>query len=558
MLRQLSIHNYALIDNLDIELADGLTILTGETGAGKSVMMGAISLLTGERADSKVLAGREGKAVVEGTFANVSEDLKETFDANDLDWNDATVIVRREISANGRSRAFVNDTPVTLPLLAEIAGGMVDIHSQHASRLLSQPDYQLKIIDSIAGNDELIAAYKEDFSHFVTLHSRIKRLRESMEKNRENAELRAFQFEQLSRLNPRKGELAEVEKLYDLLSDADDIRGRLTEASNAISQAEVSALSLLDDAAARLQGLDLTLFEPEGADASQSILERIGNLHIEIKDIGDTLAHIASGIESDPVRLAKTDARLKDLYDAVKRFKVKDFDQLVELYSSLKNEKAVGGENLELLNRLEAEAKCIGDRLRKNADAISRTRVDAAARFEKILTADASGLGLRNLQVEIKITRGKLTRSGRDSVEFLCSFNKNQPLMPLSQTASGGEMSRLALCIKAVIADNLKLPTVIFDEIDTGVSGDIADRMGSMMAEIAAGMQVLAITHLPQVAVKGDSHLLVYKEDNKERTVSNVRRLSKDERVQEIARMLSGKEINKAALANARTLLNNK
>lgn len=556
MLRQLSIHNYALIDNLDIELSDGLTILTGETGAGKSVMMGAISLLTGERADSKVLAGRDGKAVVEGTFANVSDDLKETFDANDLDWNEGTVIVRREISANGRSRAFVNDTPVTLPLLAEIAGGMVDIHSQHANRLLSQPDYQLKIIDSIAGNEELRAAYKEDFSRFVMLHSRIKRLRESMEKNRENAELRAFQLEQLSKLNPRKGELAEVEKLYDLLSDADDIRGRLSEASNAISQADVSALSLLDEATSRLQGLDMSLFASNDSGESQSILERLQNLHIELKDIGDTLAHIASGIESDPVRLAKTDARLKDLYDAVKRFKVKDFDQLVELYSTLKNEKAGGGENLELLNRLESEAKGLGDRLKKNADAISETRFEAAGQFEKILTANASTLGLRNLQVKINITRGKLTRSGRDTVEFLCSFNKNQPLMPVSQTASGGEMSRLSLCIKAVIADNLKLPTVIFDEIDTGVSGDIADRMGSMMADIAAGMQVLAITHLPQVAVKGTSHLLVYKEDNKERTVSSVRLLSKDERVHEIARMLSGKEINKAALANARTLLN--
>lgn len=556
MLRQLSIHNYALIDNLDIELSDGLTILTGETGAGKSVMMGAISLLTGERADSKVLAGRDGKAVVEGTFANVSDDLKETFDANDLDWNEGTVIVRREISANGRSRAFVNDTPVTLPLLAEIAGGMVDIHSQHANRLLSQPDYQLKIIDSIAGNEELRAAYKEDFSRFVMLHSRIKRLRESMEKNRENAELRAFQLEQLSKLNPRKGELAEVEKLYDLLSDADDIRGRLSEASNAISQADVSALSLLDEATSRLQGLDMSLFASNDSGESQSILERLQNLHIELKDIGDTLAHIASGIESDPVRLAKTDARLKDLYDAVKRFKVKDFDQLVELYSTLKNEKAGGGENLELLNRLESEAKGLGDRLKKNVDAISETRFEAAGQFEKILTANASTLGLRNLQVKINITRGKLTRSGRDTVEFLCSFNKNQPLMPVSQTASGGEMSRLSLCIKAVIADNLKLPTVIFDEIDTGVSGDIADRMGSMMADIAAGMQVLAITHLPQVAVKGTSHLLVYKEDNKERTVSSVRLLSKDERVHEIARMLSGKEINKAALANARTLLN--
>lgn len=556
MIRQLSIHNYALIDSLEIDFNDGLTILTGETGAGKSVLMGAISLLMGERADSKILANRQGKAVVEGLFDNVSPSLKSIFDTNDLDWNDGQILVRREISANGRSRAFINDTPVTLPLLTEIAGGMVDIHSQHANRLLSQPDYQLQVIDALADNSDLLSDYKEDFAKFASLHGKIKRLREEMERNRENAEFRAFQLEQLSKLNPRKGELEEVEKTYDLLSDADDIRSRLSESANALSQSEVSALSLVEDAGARLEGVDLSLFSTQRGEEGPALMERLRNIHIELKDIGETIARLASGIESDPIRLAKADARLKDLYEAVKRFKVEDYEHLMELYNTLKNEKTGGSGQLETLNNLESDAKALGEILKKKAEKLSNTRKAAAERFTKVLTESARTLGLKNLHVKVSLAQGKLTRDGKDTVEFLCSFNKNQPLMPISQTASGGEMARLTLCIKAITASKLKLPTVIFDEIDTGVSGEIADKMGSMMADIASGMQVLAITHLPQVAVKGKTHLLVYKQDNKDRTVSNVRTLNEEERVSEIARMLSGKEINEAALSNAKSLLN--
>lgn len=555
MIRQLSIHNYALIDSLDLEMAEGLTILTGETGAGKSVMMGAISLLMGERADSKVLANREGKAVVEGVFDGVSAQIKDIFEANDLDWNDGQIIVRREISANGRSRAFINDTPVTLPLLVEVAGGLVDIHSQHSNRLLSRPDYQLKIIDSIADNSEMLADYRKDFMRFVGLRNKIRKIRDAFEKSRENREFRAFQLEQLTKINPRKGELEEVERTYDILSDADDLRNRLASASYLLSTADDSALTLVGNAGAGLDGIDFSLFGASEGDGQPGILERLRNIYIELKDIGDTLSRISSGIESDPVRLAKADSRLKELYEAVKRFKVADYDQLVDLYTSLKEDGTGGAEKIDELNALEKEAKALGETLKSKAEVISRSRIEAAAKFEKILTEDARPLGLKNLRFSAVMTQGKLTQDGKDSVEFLCSFNKNQPLMPLSQTASGGEMARLTLCIKAITANKLKLPTVIFDEIDTGVSGDIADRMGSMMAQISSGMQVFAITHLPQVAVKGNSHLLVYKHDEQDRTVSNVRILNHEERVREIARMLSGKEINEAALDNARALL---
>lgn len=556
MIRQLSIYNYALIDSLELSLSEGLTILTGETGAGKSVMMGAISLLMGERADSKVLSNRKGKAIVEGVFDGVAASLKDIFDANDLDWNDGQIIVRREISANGRSRAFINDTPVTLPLLIEVAGGLVDIHSQQSNRLLSQSDYQLRVIDSIADNNEMLSDYKKDFSRFVSLRNKIRSIREAMEKNRENREFRAFQLEQLSRINPRPGELEEVEKAYDILSDADDLRSRLNSAAYLISMADQSALSLIGDAGAGIDGIDFSLFDGSVQPGQPGIMERLRNIYIELKDIGDSLARIASGIESDPARLAQADARLKDLYDAVKRFKVTDYDHLVALYASLREEGVGGRDKVEVLNALEAEAKELGDTLKKKAEIISRSRVKAVEKFEEILTEDARPLGLKNLQFKVSISQGKLTSEGKDTVEFLCSFNKNQSLMPISQTASGGEMARLTLCIKAITANKLKLPTVIFDEIDTGVSGDIADRMGEMMADIAEGMQVFAITHLPQVAVKGKTHLLVYKHDEQDRTISNVKILNADERVREIARMLSGKQINEAALDNARVLLN--
>ncbi|MBD5274734.1 MAG: DNA repair protein RecN [Bacteroides sp.] len=555
MIRQLSIFNYALIDRVELTLSEGLTILTGETGAGKSVMMGAISLLMGERADSKVLANREGKAVVEGVFDSVAPALKEIFNSNDLDWNDGQIIVRREISANGRSRAFINDSPVTLPLLTEVAGGLVDIHSQHSNRLLSKPEYQLSIIDSIADNSEILADYRKDFSRFAWLRNRIKRLRDAIERSRESRELRAFQLEQLARINPRKGELEEVEKDYDILSDADDLRSRINEAAYLLSTSDSSALSMIGDAGAGIDGIDFSLFESPADSGQPGLMERLRGVYIELKDIGDTLSRIASGIESDPVRLAKADARLKELYEAVKRFKVADYDALVSLYASLRDECGGGSENIGELNALESEARKLGEALKEKAEKISVSREAAARKFEETLTSDARPLGLKNLRFSVSLTKGKLTPDGKDTAEFLCAFNKNQPLMPLAQTASGGELARLTLCIKAITANKLKLPTVIFDEIDTGVSGDIADRMGSMMADIAAGMQVFAITHLPQVAVKGRSHLLVYKHDEGERTVSHVRTLGSEERIREIARMLSGKEINSASLSNARSLL---
>lgn len=542
MLERLSIRNYALIDTLQIDFAEGLSIITGETGAGKSVMMGALGLLTGERADTKVLGANGGKATVEASFDRVNASLKLLFEHLDLDWNDGEVIVRREIAAGGRSRAFVNDTPVTLPVLGQVTQQLIDIHSQNSNRLLSTPEYQLDIIDSMAGNAELRMEYKATFRKYVELRSRLRKMRENSERSRENNELLRFQLQQLESLAPKKGELAEIEKRFDLLSDAEEQRNLLFDAYGYLDGTEDSAVTLIANAKSRL-------------DSFPEIADRLNQVYIELRDIANTVADLGESVDSDPLELEKLSTRMHDLYEAQKRFRVTECDALVELRDQIASQLSEENANPAEMKKLEEEARKLGLQLKDQADKLSAVRREAADRFADRLTVAARPLGLKNICFKVGIEKGKLTPSGQDQVEFLCSFNKNQQPMPMAKIASGGEMSRLTLTIKGMMADKLRLPTVIFDEIDTGVSGEIADKMGEMMEKIARNMQVVAITHLPQVAAKGNSHYMVYKTDLKDRTVSNVRRLSGDERVKELARMLSGRKLNEAAIQNARSLL---
>lgn len=554
MLERLSISNYALIDRLEVDFRDGFSIITGDTGAGKSVMMGALGLLMGVRIDSRACGHKDEKSVIEGAFGNVSESLAEIFDANGLDWNDGYVIVRREISPAGRSRAFVNDSPVTLPLLEEISSSLVDVHSQHSNRLLSLPAYQRGIIDIFAGHDAELEEYRSRFKEFAEIHRRLKQMREEAIRNRENRELLAFQLLQLDKLKPKLGEFKEIEREFDLLSDSDEMRSKLQEAAGVIGEYDSSAMSRIASARELLDSINMGLLE-DAVDEQETLAERLKGIYVELKDINETLRGYVSHVESDPARLAAVGARMNRYHEAVRRFKVSDADDLVPLREGLKKKIEIidgGGEDF---HELEARGKELGKMLKESAAAISRRRMEAAVRFNKTLTEMARPLGLRNLRFEARVTQGKLTADGADTVEFYCSFNKNQELMPLAKVASGGEMSRLTLCIKGIVAGNMKLPTVIFDEIDTGVSGEIADKMGELMREIAREMQVIAITHLPQVAAKGETHYLVYKEDLKDRTVSSVRELKDDDRVYELARMLSGSRINEAALENARSLL---
>lgn len=542
MLERLTIKNYALIESLEIEFHEGLSIITGETGAGKSVMMGALGMLMGDRADTKITSGRDVKATVEASFDMVDPRLEEVFRHLDLDWNDGCVIVRREISPSGRSRAFVNDTPVTLQTLSEISRELVDVHSQNSNRLLALPEHQLWILDSICGNEELLGRYRAEFRKYVNLRSRLRKQKENIEKTRENREFLMFQLEQLDALNPKRGELAEIEERFERLSNADEIRGKLSGAlSELTGNGEEGAVSQV----ARARHL---------LDSYPELQERLNEVEIELNDMAECLESELSKIETDPVALTKLSSRMNELYEAEKRFRVTGDDGLVELHESLK-EQLADADREEDLSAFEAEAKESAATLRRLADELTGLRANGAVRFASILTAQARTLGLKNLNFEVRIDKGKIGSDGQDKVEFYCAFNKNQQPMPLTKVASGGEMSRLTLCIRRIIAGKLKLPTVVFDEIDTGVSGEIADKMGRMMVEIASDIQVIAITHLPQVAARGHNHMMVYKKDLKDRTVSNVMELNPEQRVREIARMLSGSELNNAAIENARVLL---
>lgn len=554
MLERLSISNYALIDHLNVDFRDGFSIITGDTGAGKSVMMGALGLLMGARVESKAGGRKEEKSVIEGTFGNVTKELKDIFEANDLDWNDGYVIVRREISPAGRSRAFVNDSPVTLTLLEEISSNLIDIHSQHSNRLLSQSAYQRSIIDIFANHDGELEKYRTHFKEFAEIHRRLKLLKEESLRNRENRELLAFQLAQLDKLKPKEGEFKEIEREFDLLSDSDEMRSKLQESVGLVADYDSSAMARVAATRELLDSINMSLLE-EGVEEEETLENRLRNIYVELKDINETLQGYISHVESDPMRLAAIGARMNKYHEAVRRFKVTEADELVALRENLKKKIDIidgGGEDFQ---ELETRGKELGRLLKQLAAEISKRRKDAASRFNETLTELARPLGLHNLKFEARVDQGKLTVDGADTVEFYCSFNKNQELMPLAKVASGGEMSRLTLCIKGMVAGNMKLPTVIFDEIDTGVSGEIADKMGEMMRRIASEMQVIAITHLPQVAAKGETHYLVYKHDLNDRTVSSVKELKGEDRIYEVARMLSGSEINDAALENARSLL---
>lgn len=556
MLEKLIIRNYALIDALELDFKRGFTILTGETGAGKSIMLGALSLLQGGRADTRVIADGDSKSVVEALFSDVNPELKAFFDQNDLEWNDGEVIIRREIAQNGKSRAFINDRPVTLSILSRLAEQLIDIHSQHANARINDPQTQLEIIDAMADNENLRKDYLEEFAAYVNLRSRIHRLRQEIERNKENSEFMRFQLEQLDKLNPRRGELAEIEKRYEILSDADEIKEKLGSMASILGGYGESVIDRLEEVRAMADGIDMTAFANDSEEPD--LQERLSTIIIELKDIYSTIDDCASEVDSNPAVLAKVSSRLNAYYDAVRRFRVKDADALVDLRDDLHEKiSAIDSGDTEL-PELEKQYKQRGKALKERADLLSASRRHAADVFSDILNQTARPLGLKNMEFSVSLQPGKLSTSGQDKVEFLCAFNKNQQPGPVAKIASGGEISRLMLSLKCILAGRMNLPTIIFDEVDTGVSGEIADKMGEMMVDMSDKMQVMAITHLPQVAAKGASHFKVYKTDDEQKTNTHVRSLSSEERVREIAGMMSGSSVTEAALDNARMLLGNR
>lgn len=543
MLEKLTIQNYALIDKVELTFSPGLTTITGETGAGKSIMLGALSLLRGGRADTRVVTDRDAKSVVEGVFSEPDQTLEQFFVDNELDWNPDEIIIRREVTGAGRSRAFVNDAPVNLSILAELSSHLIDIHSQHENVMLTDPKMQLAVIDAFSDNDDLRAEYSREYARFNAIRARIKKAKEELDATRRNRDFLAFQLEGLEALKPKRGELAEIERRFDLLSNADETREELQELCAIFGSNDRGVVDMLYKAKGIAAKLEVS-----------TLSERLENLLVEAKDIYETAVDELAEVESDPQTLELLSKRMQDYYAAVKHYRVKDADALEELHRDI-IAKLNAMESDADLSQLEKSGREAAARVKELGERLTESRNQGAAVFGATVLIGAVPLGLPNLRFEVDMSVGKLGSNGQDRVEFLTAFNKNQPSTPIAGQASGGEMARLMLSIKRGLAGRMNLPTVIFDEIDTGVSGEIAHKMGEMMQEMGRDMQVMTITHLPQVAAKGVEHLKVYKQDEGERTVSHVRRLDREERIRELAAMMSGSEVGDAALNNARALL---
>ncbi len=549
MLKRLSISNYALIDQLDIDFEQGLTIITGETGAGKSIILGALSLILGERADSSAIRDKERKTVVEATFNIKSYNLKQFFNDNDLDYYDGELIARREINPNGRSRAFVNDGVVGLATLKELMTRLVDIHSQHSNMLLSRPSFQLSILDSIAGDEKVLAEYQKLYSQFIETEKQLKEMRTNDERNRSEEDYLHFQLNQLKETNLKACEDEELEQQQRRLANASSLKEDLWKVSSILNSEENSLLDQLRDIHDTLATAQENLPDVEG------MSERVNNALIDLKDIAQSVSAIEESLNDDPAALQHVEERLNAIYSLERKHNVKTVDELLKLQSQYEVRLAAIDNSEETIKALEQKLGTIELQCHKLASELHSFRHDAADQFGNLLKDMTHKLGMRNLDFHINFSDVDLNSTGTDAVQFLFAFNINQEPMPVKDTASGGEISRVMLCIKSIIAQSMKFPTIIFDEVDTGVSGEVAHKVGDMMGDIARHLQVIAITHLPQVAAHGNSHLRVFKTDTDTQTLTSVERLNDEEHVTEIARMLSGSEVSQAAIDNARALI---
>ena len=552
MIKQLHISNYALIDKLDIGFDEGLTIITGETGAGKSIILGALSLILGERADTKAIRDTAAKTVVEATFDIAGYRLENFFKDNDIDWDEHECLVRRELSPTGRSRAFINDTPVGLNVLRELATRLLDIHSQHSNMLLSRPAFQLSILDSIAGNNELLNSYKHSYQQYRDAAKQLEETQLEIEKLRSNEDYIRFQLDQLQALQLQPDEDKLLEALQSKLSNITELKEALWSVENDLNSEENSILERLTAVAQRLEDAERNLTDVEGMSA------RVRSALIDLKDIAQSVGSIVDTLNDDPVELTRVDDRLNNIYTLERKHNAQDVNQLIDIQHDYERQLGEIEHNDDLIEELMARVDSSRNEAMGIANQLSDRRRDAAERFGKDLLAMAAPLGMKNIAFVVHFNTIDLSPTGTDSIEFMMAFNKNQRPMPVKDTASGGEISRVMLCIKTIIARHIQLPSIIFDEVDTGVSGDIANMIGEMMSDIARSIQVIAITHLPQVAANGDHHLRVFKADNDVETLTRVQKLDEQEHLMEIARMLSGKDLDQAAIDNAKSLINHK
>ena len=549
MLRQLYIKNFTLIDELDIEWHEGFSVMTGETGAGKSIILGAIGLLLGQRADPKAIKQGTDKCVIEAHFDLSRYELKPFFDENDIEYDANDTIIRREISTS-KSRAFINDTPVALSMLKELGEQLVDIHSQHQNLLLNKQDFQLNVVDILAKDSDLMKEYQENYSLLSIANRQLEELKESIERNRQQVDFLQFQCEELEQANLVLGEQEELEQQSETMSHAEEIKSALYDADNQLSSDQQGAVDAIRQTLHSLNSISRVL------PAASELTERLESCHIELKDIADEVSRLLERTDFDPSELEHINNRLDRLYDLEKKYHAENVEELIAQRDNLKQQLSAIENSDEAVGELEAKCEKLKAKSQQLADELSKQRQKAAKEIEKQMQQRLVPLGMPHVRFAVSISKTELNKSGQDQVAFLFSANTSTPLQPVSQVASGGEIARVMLSLKAMISGAVKLPTIIFDEIDTGVSGKIAEKMAEMMREMGeANRQVISITHLPQIAALGSHHYRVSKEETVQGTTSHLHELTNEERIREIAQMVSGSDVTEAAIANAKQLL---
>ncbi|WP_291400082.1 DNA repair protein RecN [Daejeonella sp.] len=553
MLKRLAIRNYALIDNLDISFSKELNILTGETGAGKSIILGALSLILGQRAESKYFFNQQKKCIIEGTFLLDGFHLNEFFTENDLDF-DLETVLRREISSDGKTRAFINDTPVNLAILKKLGEKLIDVHSQHASLEINDEEFQLLVIDTVAGNQNLLNNYRKVYKSYKKAQTQLRDLISQSEQSKADLDYFQFQFEELEKAKLIAGEQVELVKELDALSHAEDIKKNLLNAISILSESEPSAIAQIKEAA-------ISLANAEKYKVEVAVLtERLNSSLIEIKDILSEIEDIEQGSMVNENRLLELSERLDLIYSLQKKHRVSSEMELIAIRDEISNKLngiLFADEDIE---KLKVEVDRLYNEVQELSAQLNSSRAESIPKVEASVMATLAEIGMPNAVLQIlneTLPTGKFDENGNNQIKFLFSANKGQAPLPMNKVASGGELSRLMLSIKSLIAMHTALPTIIFDEIDTGISGEVALKVGHIMEKLSKNMQVIAITHLPQIASKGDSHYRVFKDEQEEITRTNINELNQEERILEIAKMLSGDNPGESAMQNARDLILN-
>ena len=550
MLRQLHIRNYALIEELDIPFHPGFSVITGETGAGKSIILGAIGLLLGQRANHGSALPSGKKCTVEAHFDISNYDMHDFFTVNDIDYDAKDTILRREINGLGKSRSFINDTPVNLSVVRELGEQLIDIHSQHQNLLLNKEDFQLNVIDILAADNEQLADYKKVFDEYSLANRQLQELVAEIERNKENEDYLNFQFNELDDAHLVDGEQEELEQMCETMSHSEEIKSTLFDISNVLNGENGGIVNQLKSSAQQLQHIERVF------PVVNELVSRLESAHIEMKDVAQEIDAKMEDVDFNPQQLEIATERLDKIYSLQQRFHVNTIAELLQIHDSIKEQLSHINNSEEELNEMRNRVKELLSQCTQKAKTLTDIRTKAAKNVEKDLKERLIPLGIQNVRFQIQFSQKPLSHDGADKVSFLFSANKSGELQPISQIASGGEIARVMLSLKAMISGAVKLPTIIFDEIDTGVSGRIAEQMAQIMHEMGDNKrQVISITHLPQIAALGTTHYKVLKEDTSTATVSKMSLLSYDERVSEIAQMLSGSDITQAAMDNAKALL---